>query len=240
MGGHEAVSGVLYGLGVGPGDPELVTLKAVRLARAAPVLAYAAPETGDSMARAIMAPHLASGQIEIVIRMPLAVDRFPSGEVFDRAAHDIAQHLDAGRDVAALCLGDPFLYGSFMYLFARLAGRFQTLIVPGVSSIAAASASLGMALAARNDAFAVVPAPLEDAAIERLLAASDGAALVKLGRHFARMRDLLRRIGLAGKARYIERASQAGQRIVRLDDVDPASVPYFSLIVVHRRGEAWR
>lgn len=240
MGGHEAVSGALIGIGVGPGDPELVTLKAVRLARAAPVLAYAAPERGDSMARAIMAPHLAGGQIEIAIRMPLAVDRFPSGDVFDRAARDIAQHLDAGRDVAALCLGDPLLYGSFMYLLARLAGRFRTLIVPGISSIAAAGASLGMALAARNDAFAVVPAPLEDAAIERLLAASDGAALVKLGRHFARVRDLLRRIGLADKARYIERASQAGQRIVPLDDVDPASVPYFSLIVVHRRGEAWR
>lgn len=240
MDGHEAVSGALIGVGVGPGDPELVTLKAVRLARAAPVLAYAAPEAGDSMARAIMAPHLAGGQIEIVIRMPLAADRFPSHDVFDLAAHDIAQHLDAGRDVAALCLGDPLFYGSFMYLLARLAGRYRTLIVPGVSSIAAASASLGMALAARNDTFAVVPAPLHDAAIERLLAASDGAALVKLGRHFSRMRVLLQRIGLADKARYIERASQAGERIIPLDDVDPAAVPYFSLIVVHRRGEAWR
>ena len=240
MGGDEVVSGTLYGLGVGPGDPELVTLKAVRLARAAPVLAYPAPEAGDSLARAIMAPHLAGGQIEIAIRMPLAVDRFPAAEVFDRAAREIARHLDAGRDVATLCLGDPFLYGSFMYLFARLAGSHRALVVPGVSSIAAASASLGVALAARNDAFAVVPASLDDAAIERILAASDGAALVKLGRHFARMRALLRRAGLADKARYIERASQAGERIVPLDDVDPASVPYFSLIVVHRRGEAWR
>jgi precorrin-2/cobalt-factor-2 C20-methyltransferase len=230
----------IYGVGVGPGDPELVTLKAVRIARAAPVLAFPAPESGESLARRIMAPHLQGTRTEIAIRMPISTDRFPVNQVYDAAAEAIAAHDAAGRDVAILCLGDPFFYGSFMYLFARLAERARVEIVPGVTSISAASAQLGFPLASRSDVMSVVPALLDDAAIERHLAAAESLAILKLGRHFARVRDLLGRLGLAANARYIERASFEDQRILALDDVDPASVPYFSLILVHRRGMAWR
>lgn len=237
--------GSIHGVGVGPGDPELVTLKAVRLARAAAVLAYPAPLEGESLARRIMAPHLDAppldrGRIELPIRMPLSTDRFPVNQVYDDAAATIAVHAAAGRDVAILCLGDPFFYGSFMYLFARLAEQVRVEIVPGVTSIAAASARLGFPLAARGDVMTVVPALLDDAAIARHLASAESLAILKLGRHFARIRDLLVRLGLAANARYIERATFADERIVPLDAVDPAAVPYFSLILVHRRGMAWR
>ena len=232
--------GTLYGLGVGPGDPELVTLKAVRIAQACPVLAYPAPEQGDSLARRIMAPHLAHGKVEIAIRMPLSADRYPANAVYDRAAGDLATHLNAGRDVAVLCLGDPFFYGSFMYLFARLAGKHRTLVVPGVTSLSAAASGLGMPLAARNDVLTVIPAILSDNEIAARLQSADAAAIVKLGRHFARMRDLIGRLGLTGKARYIEHASLPGERSRSLDEVDPATVPYFSLILIHRRGHAWQ
>ena len=152
--------GTLYGLGVGPGDPELLTLKALRILRAAPVLAYPAPIEGDSMARAIAASHMPGGQTEIAIRMPLDAARFPAEEVYAAAAQEIAGHLDSGRDVAALCEGDPFFYGSFMYLFARLAEAHHIEVVPGVSSPMACAAALGMPLAARNDVLSVLPAPL--------------------------------------------------------------------------------
>lgn len=234
------MTGTIYGIGVGPGDPELVTLKAVRLARAAPVLAYPAPLTGESLARRIMAPHLVGAQIEFPIRMPLSTDRFPVNQVYDAAAETLAGHVAEGRDVAILCLGDPFFYGSFMYLFARLAERARVEIVPGVTSIAAASARLGFPLAAREDVMSVVPALLDDAAIERHLAAAESLAILKLGRHFARVRDLLLRTGFAPRARYIERASFEDERILPLEAVDPGAVPYFSLILVHRRGMAWR
>ncbi|MGQ0662467.1 MAG: precorrin-2 C(20)-methyltransferase [Pseudomonadota bacterium] len=234
------MNSTLYGIGVGPGDPELLTLKALRLIRACPVLAYMAPEQGDSLARAVAAPHLPGGQVEVAIRMPLAPDRFPSGPVFERAAAALGAHLDAGRDVAALCLGDPFLYGSFMYLFARLCASHRVAVVPGVSSLMAAAAALGRPLAARDDVLCVIPASLPDAAIAARLAACEGAAIVKLGRHFARIRALLERAGLAQAARYIEHASMANERQPPLAEIDPAGVPYFSLILVHRRGEAWR
>lgn len=234
------MSGTVYGIGVGPGDPGLVTIRAAEIARRVTVLAYPAPETGDSLARAIMAPHLPGGQVEIAIRMPLAADRYPADSAYDAAAAAIAAHAAAGRDVGVLCLGDPFFYGSFMYLFARLSGRVPVEIVPGVTSISAASAAAGFPLAARADVLVALPALLPDAELERRLAVADAAAILKLGRHFARVRALLRHLGLAAEARYVERATMAGGRVLPLDAVDLATAPYFSLILVHRRGAAWR
>lgn len=234
------MSGRLYGLGLGPGDPELITLKAWRILRAAPVIAYPAPEDAPSFARSIVASWLSPAQIEIAIRIPMEIERFPAQEVYDRAATEIATHLAAGRDVALLCQGDPLFYGSFMYLFGRLAERFPCAIVPGVSSLGACAAAAGFPLAARNDTLAVLPAGLGDDELERRLKACDAAAVIKLGRHFARIRDLLRRAGLAEKARYIERASLENERVLALDAVDPGTAPYFSMILLHRRGEAWK
>jgi len=238
MSAGSARRGTLYGLGVGPGDPELLTLKALRILCAAPVLAYPAPIDGDSMARAIAAPHLPGGQIEIAIRMPLDAARFPAEEVYAAAAQDIAVHLEAGRDVAALCEGDPFFYGSFMYLFARLADVHQVEVVPGVSSPMACAAALGMPLAARNDVLSILPAPLAEDLLKARLEACDAAAIVKVGRHIAKVRRVLQELGLDSRARYIERASLAAERILPLSEAaDPA--PYFSMILVHRRGAAW-
>ena len=231
--------GTVYGIGVGPGDPELMTLKGARLLAACPVIAYPAPETGDSLARRIAAPHMPVGATEIVIRTPMSADRFPAEEVYDRAAADIGEHLAAGRDVAVLCEGDPFFYGSFMYLFARLAERWPVEVVPGVSSLMACSATLGAPLAARNDVLTVLPAPLDDAVLGDRLATCDVAVIIKVGRHFGRVRVLLNNLGLAEHARYIERATMSEQRIVALDEVDSESVPYFSMVLVHTRGTAW-
>ncbi|RMD62777.1 MAG: precorrin-2 C(20)-methyltransferase [Alphaproteobacteria bacterium] len=234
------MSGTLYGLGVGPGDPELMTLKALRLLRAAPVLAYPAPEHGDSLVRRIVAPHLPGGQHEVAIRMPLVAERFPAQAVYDRAAHELSVHLRAGRDVAALCEGDPFFYGSFMYLFARLSAQFPVEVIPGVSSLTACAAALGAPLVARNDVLAVIPAPLPEAALRARLDGVDAAAIVKVGQHLAKVRRVLAACGLMAEARYVEHATMADQRIVPLAAVADDAAPYFSMILVHRRGAAWR
>ncbi len=226
------MSGTAYGIGVGPGDPELITLKGLRHLRACPVIAYPAPEGGESLARRIVATHLPGGQTEIVIGVPMSGERFPTGAIYDRAASEIGGHLMAGRDVAVLCLGDPFFYGSFMYLFERLAAAHTVVVVPGVTSVSAASAALCLPLAARNESFAVIPAGLDDTEIERRLATCDAAAILKLGRHAGRVRALLTRLGL--EAHYIERASVAEERRLKLADVDPSSAPYFSLLLVRR------
>ena len=141
------MTGTLYGLGVGPGDPELITLKALRLLQAAPVVAYPAPDDGPSFARAIVAGHLEARRgappVEVPIIIPMRAARFPAQQVYDHTAEVLADHLTQGRDVAVLCEGDPFFYGSFMYLFGRLADRFPTEVVPGVSSMMTCAAAIG-------------------------------------------------------------------------------------------------
>jgi precorrin-2/cobalt-factor-2 C20-methyltransferase len=204
------------------------------------VVAYPAPEEGESLARQLVAPHLPGGQAEMAIRMPMSVQRFPAQEIYDRAAGEISDHLQAGRTVVVLCEGDPFFYGSFMYLFGRMAERHPVEVVPGVSSLTACSAVLGAPLAARNDVLSVVPAPLEAEELKRQLASTDAAAVIKLGRHFAKVRGVLDELGLTQHARYVERATMEAQRILPLSEVDDSNVPYFSMILLHARGEAWR
>ncbi len=233
-------AGTLYGLGIGPGDPELITLKAHRILQAVPVIAYPAPEQGDSLARQIVAPHLPQGRMEIAIRMPLVVARFPAQEVYDAAALELGEHLQAGRDAAVLCEGDPFFYGSFMYLFGRMAEKFRVEVVPGVSSLTACAAVLGAPLAARNDVLTVVPAPLPEAEIAARLKDCDAAAIIKVGRHLDKVRRVLEDLGLSAKARYVEHATMAKQNVRTLDQVGADAAPYFSMILIHRRGEAWQ
>jgi precorrin-2/cobalt-factor-2 C20-methyltransferase len=234
------MSGTLFGLGVGPGDPELLTLKALRLLRATPVIAYPAPETGDSFARGIVAGYLPDGVVEVPIRIPIAGGAFPSEEVYADAAQTLDGHLAAGRDVAVLCEGDPFFYGSFMYLYGRLAERHRVEVVPGVSSLMACAAVLGAPLSARNDTLIVLPAPLPADRLRDGLAETEAAAIIKVGRHFEKVRTILAELGLTDSARYVEHATLDTQRIIPIGSVDPAAVPYFSLILVHRRIDAWR
>jgi precorrin-2/cobalt-factor-2 C20-methyltransferase len=243
MGRGETVNdrrGTVWGLGVGPGDPELLTLKALRILQTAPVLAYPAPEQGDSFARSIVTPHLAGfPKTEIAIRMNIGDGAFPKGEVYADAADRIAAHAEAGRDVAVLCEGDPFFYGSFMYLYARLTERVPVRVVPGVSSLMACAVASGAPLAARNDVLSVIPAPLPDATLAAKLEASEAAAIIKLGRHLGRVRRLLERLGLADRARYVERATLTQQRTAALTEMTGESAPYFSMLLLHKRGAAW-
>jgi precorrin-2/cobalt-factor-2 C20-methyltransferase len=208
--------------------------------RSAAVIAYPAPDSGASFARSVAARWIVPSQIEIAIRVPMESARFPAEAVYDMAAADIGQHADAGRDVAVLCQGDPFFYGSFMYLFARLAERRCVAIVPGVSSLAACAAVAGWPLASRDDALIVLPATLKEEELARRLAHAEAAAIIKLGRHFAKARRVVAQLGLTSCARYIERATLASQRVLPLDEVAPEIVPYFSMILLHRRGGALR
>ncbi|ARJ66747.1 precorrin-2 C(20)-methyltransferase [Magnetospirillum sp. ME-1] len=231
------MTATLYGIGIGPGDAELLTLKAVRLIRETPVLAWPAPLDGEGLARTIAAPHIPPGKDEIAIRMGFTVDRAGTEAAYDRAADAIAAHLDAGRDVAVLCEGDPFFFGSFIYLFARLSPRFAVEVVPGVSSIMAASADLHAPLCAWDDGVAIIPATRSEAEIEAALAASDAAVIMKIGRHLPKVKAVLRRLGLWESARIIERVGLPGRRVHDVATV--TELPYFSLILVHRRGNAW-
>ncbi len=234
------MSGTLYGLGVGPGDPDLVTVKVLRILRGLPVVAYPAPEQGTSFARTVVASRLSPAQTEIAIRVPMTRTVAPAQAAYDRAAVEIAAHLEAGRDVGVLCQGDPFFYGSFIQIFDRLARKFPTRVVPGVSSLTACAASAGVPLVTRDEVLTVLPATLAETALEKRLKQAEAAAILKLGRHLAKVRRVLKRLRLSARATYIAHASLASQKILPLEDADPASAPYFSLILVRRAGKGER
>ena len=234
------MSGRLFGVGLGPGDPELVTVKAARLIGAADVVAYHAARHGRSNARAIAESFLREGQIEEPLIYPVTTETtdHPGGyqgaidEFYTAAAGRLAAHLDAGRDVVVLAEGDPFFYGSYMHMHKRLAHRYETEVVPGVTSVSAASAVLGRPLMERDEVLTVLPGTLPPAELAARLAATDTAAIMKLGRTFEGVREALAQAGRLDDAWYVERATTDRERHGRIADIDPATVPYFSLALL--------
>lgn len=230
---------LLFGVGLGPGDPELVTLKARRVIETSDVVAYPMARHGESVARRIAAPYLRGDQTEIAMTYPVTTEAtdHPGGyeaalhEFYDASAAEIARHLDAGRSVAVLCEGDPFLYGSYMYLHERLADRYPTEVVPGVTSFSAAAAAAGAPLVKRDDVLTVLPGTLPAEVIASRLRTTDAAVVIKLGRSFAAVRGAAERAGVADRAIYVERASSPQEHIAALRDVD-GDVPYMSLVLV--------
>jgi len=238
--------GRLFGLGVGPGDPELITVKALRLLRAAPVMAYFVAKGKKSNAFSIIEDYLDAQQLQLPLVYPVTTEKLEAplcyetiiADFYDTAAAQLAMHLDAGRDVAVICEGDPFFYGSYMYLHDRLGERYDTEVVPGVCSMLGGTAVLGAPLVYRNQSLSVLSGVLPEAELKRRLADADAAVVMKLGRNFDKVRRVLDELNIAGRALYVERATMQNQRIVPLDDVDPMASPYFSLIVVP--GQKWQ
>ena len=233
------MSGTFYGLGVGPGDPELITLKAWRLISQVPVIAYPAANGNDSLARRIAAPFIPEDVIELAIDVPMRREREPAQEAYDMAAQAIAGHLDQGRDVAFLCEGDPLFYGSFAYLLTRLAPNYLTEVVPGITSITACATAIGRPLAARNDILKVLPGTLEAQRLKDEIASADAIAIMKVGQHFEKIRAVLTELGLAGRATIIEKATLDEEKITPLADVPEGERPYFSTILIYKGGESW-
>ncbi|MEU5852095.1 precorrin-2 C(20)-methyltransferase [Saccharopolyspora shandongensis] len=232
--------GTLFGVGLGPGDPELVTVKAARLIERAEVIAYHSARHGRSIARSVAEPYLRPGQVEEALVYPVTTETtdHPGGyqgaidEFYADCAARLAAHLDAGRDVVLLAEGDPLFYGSYMHMHKRLAGRFRAEVVPGITSVSGASAALGRPLAERDEIFTVLPGTLPPGVLAERLATTDAAAVLKLGRTFEGVRQAFEKAGRLDEAWYAERATTDRQRLQPLADVDPETVPYFSLALL--------
>jgi precorrin-2/cobalt-factor-2 C20-methyltransferase len=231
--------GTLYGVGVGPGDPELMTVKASRLISTARVIAYLSANGGASTAREIARPFIPEDAVEISVDVPMRTEREPAQEAYDRGCNEISRYLAAGRNVVALCEGDPFFYGSFMYVFARLANKHTVVVVPGVSSINAAAAAIGRPLAARNEVLKVLPATLDAGRLREELLTAESAAIIKVGRHLAKVRTVLSALDLAKTSIVIERATRNDECVSRVEDIASDTLPYFATILVYAGNEPW-
>ncbi|MEU5421459.1 precorrin-2 C(20)-methyltransferase [Streptomyces sp. NPDC001407] len=243
---EQQTKGRLYGVGLGPGDPSLMTVRAVEVIASADVVAYHSARHGRSIARSIAERHLRPGHIEERLVYPVTVETtdHPGGyrgameEFYEEAAARLAAHLDAGRSVAVLAEGDPLFYSSYMHMHKRLADRYPTEVVPGVTSVSAAAAALGSPLVEGEEVLTILPGTLPEEELTARLASTDSAVVMKLGRTFPAVRGALERAGRLADARYVERATMAGQRTEPLAEVDPESVPYFSVAVLPSRVDA--
>jgi len=225
------MTGILHLIGVGPGDPELLTLKAARLIAAADVVGYPHKPGEPSLALAIAGHNVRPSARRLPVEVPMAVDP-AAAAAYDAAAKAIASEVRADRAVVYLCEGDALFYGSAIALLDRLAGRIPVAIVPGVTSITASAAAARRPLAARNDIFKVLPGPLDDATLEAELRGGCAAAIIKPGRHTARIRDLLVWLGRGPDAVVVEKASGADQRVTALEHLEASSDAYFATILV--------
>jgi precorrin-2 C20-methyltransferase/precorrin-3B C17-methyltransferase len=234
------VTGTFTCVGVGPGDPELITLKAARIIGAADVVAYHAGVRKESHARRIAADLIPDGAVEVELRYPITTGTtdHPGGyagamaDFYEQSAARLAEHLDAGRHVVLLAEGDPLFYGSAMYMHDRLSGRFATSVVPGVPAFSASTAATGMPLTRQTDVLTVLPGTLPAPELARRLADTDAAVIMKLGRTFPAVLEALAEAGRLDDAVYVEHASTPRERRLPVRDVDPATVPYFSLVLV--------
>ncbi|MGA1598936.1 MAG: precorrin-2 C(20)-methyltransferase [bacterium] len=227
-------SGTLYGIGVGPGDPELLTLKALRLIHDCQVLAWPAPESGTGLAWEIVRSHLRedSTQERLPLRMPISVDPFPAQQAYDESARLLDRELRSGKSVGVLCEGDPLFYGSFMYLLERLSGSFPVEVIPGVSSPMACAAAARWPMAFRSEPWTVLPGTLPEDELRQRLRQPGAFALMKVGRHFSKLQRVLEELGLAQDAIYVEHASRPDQKVEPLHEVEAQEVPYFSMILL--------
>jgi precorrin-2/cobalt-factor-2 C20-methyltransferase len=226
--------GRLIGLGVGPGDPELITVKGVKALESAHAIAFIAAAGRASRSREIAAPYLRSGTRELIAVMPMTQDQEATGRAYSQLVTGIVSELGQGHDVVFLCEGDPLLYGSFAHLLPRLGNRFECVVIPGITSITAAAAAAQIPLGLQDEPIALIPATVGPKRLAALLQQSDRVVVMKVGRHIERVKEALAAARMSEGAVLVENATLQGQRVRPLSMVTEPQVPYFALILAGR------
>ncbi len=237
------MTGTLYTIGMGPGDPELVTLKAARILAMVPVVAFFAKRGRVGHARSIAASLIGAGAAELRFEYPYTTEighdepqyRVAMDCFYGKSAEAVAAALDGGDDVALLCEGDPFFYGSAMYLFDRLARAYRSETVPGVAGMSGCWSRAGLPMAHGDDVLSILPGTLDEADLVARLSGAHAAVIMKVGRNLEKIRRALERASLIDRAVYVERGTMSGERIVPLRDLATPTAPYFSMILVPGR-----
>ncbi|MER8529393.1 MULTISPECIES: precorrin-2 C(20)-methyltransferase [unclassified Mesorhizobium] len=232
--------GRLVGVGTGPGDPELLTLKAVRALAEADVVAHFAKRGNNSNARAIVETHFRPDLIELPLLYPVTTEidkdhsdyRSQITDFYEQSAEKVAAHLSAGRMVAVLSEGDPLFYGSYMHLHVRLAHRFPTEVIPGVTAMSGCWSATGLPIVQGDDVLTVLPGTMSEFELTRRLADTDAAVIMKVGRNLPKIRRALEATDKLARAIYVERGTMPGGVSMRLADKKDDQAPYFAIVLV--------
>lgn len=231
------MTGRLHGVGVGPGDPDLMTIRAQKVIGACGAVFFIEADGRPSRARATAAAAIPADAEEVPVAVPMRAEPGAAAKAYDMAAARIAELMERGVDVAVLCEGDPLLYGSFIYLLERLEPAGDVEIVPGLPSFVAAAAAARLPLVRRDETLSLVPATLPETRFEERLASADCVAILKTGRHLPRIRGALQAAGMLESAVVVQDASLPGELVRPLAGLEAESLPYFALIIARRGGE---
>ena len=235
-----SATGTLFAIGLGPGDPELITLKALRALQSAGAIAYFAKAGNKSNAHAIAAAHLRADVPQLPLLYPVTTEldhksvayKHAICDFFDQSAATLARELDLGVTVAVICEGDPLFYGSYMHLHERLAPRYPTQVIAGVTGMSGCWSSVGAPIAQGDDVFTVLPGTLAEDELARRIGDTDAAVIMKVGRNLPSVRDAVTRAGLLDRAWYVERATMSEEVVLPLAEADGRQAPYFSMVVI--------
>ena len=232
-------AGRLYGVGVGPGDPELLTVKAQRILQSVPVIWV--PQAGvspESYAYGIVKDIIDESRQEVVRATFPTNDEEAAGEVWQHAARQLAARLESGRDVAFITEGDPMLYSTFAYVLETVLDEFPHLaveVVPGVSSVMAAASAAAAPLVTHGQRLAILPAVYGIDDLREAIALYDTIVLMKVNRTLLDALANLERLGLSGRTIYVRRATTASERVVRnIQELTAEDLDYFSLLIIRR------
>ena len=237
---HDGAGGFVSFVSAGPGDPELLTLKAVRAIGEADVLAYFAKAGRSGNGRAIVEGLLKPGMAELPLYYPVTTEIDKDHDdykaqilaFYESSAEAVASHLAAGRIVAVLSEGDPFFYGSYMHLHVRLAGRFPTEVIPGITAMSGCWSLSGLPIVQGDDVLSVLPGTMGEEQLSRRLGDTEAAVIMKVGRNLPKIRRALAKAGRLEQALYVERGTMANSALTRLAEKENDEAPYFSLVLV--------
>ncbi|MAY48168.1 MAG: precorrin-2 C(20)-methyltransferase [Rhodobacteraceae bacterium] len=235
-------SGTIYGLGLGPGDPDLMSVKADRLLRGARHVAFFRKKGRAGQARRIVDGMIPEGAIEhpmeypVTTEIPLSDPRYNQAlsAFYTECTARLTALAEAGQDVVVLCEGDPFFYGSFMHLHSRL--QVPVEVVPATTGMSAAWTATGMPITWGDDVLTVLMGTLSEDDLARHMETADALVVMKIGRNFDKVRRALSRAGKAEAAWIVEFAAMPQQSVRRLAEVCEDVTPYFSIVVVHGQG----
>ncbi len=230
----------IYAIGVGPGDPELLTRKAERILRTAPVICAPTAGPGESSyALSIIEPLLDREKQEVIVQVfPMRKDQDGLDEYWETAAAAVAERVRRGSDVAFITIGDPFIYSTFLYLYRVLRERYADItveVVPGISSINAAAIAAGLPLGQASERIAIIPAAFEERELRSILANFETVVLMKVSRVFDGIYLLLKELGLERKAAFVSRVGTPEQEVVfDLERLLGKKLDYLSLLIVKK------
>jgi precorrin-2/cobalt-factor-2 C20-methyltransferase len=238
-----SITGTIHGVGLGPGAADLMSVRADRLVRGARHLAYFRKRGRTGRARRLvdgmLRPDVTEFAMDYPVTTEIAVDDPEYNARLSAFYADCTRHLAGlaagGADVVVLCEGDPFFYGSFMHLHARLAGRVPVRVVPGVTGMSGAWTATDRPITWGDDVLTIATATLPEAELARRIADTDALVVMKIGRHLPKLRRAVAAAGRTAAAWLVEYAAMPEQRVTPLAEaVDDA--PYFSILLIHGRG----